>query len=78
MATIQVREIPEHVYEKVRRRARAQGMSIQAYMREQVIEMAESPTKGEVAAAIEVALARHGPAGAKADEIVADVHADRC
>ena len=77
MATIQIREIPEHVYERVRRRARAQGKSIQAYMRERVIEMAESPTKAEVAAALEAALLEHGPAGASADAIVGDVHAER-
>jgi plasmid stability protein len=77
MATIQIREIPEDVYERVRRRARAQGQSIQAYMREQVIELAERPTKAEVVAEVEAALRRYGPAGAGADAIVADVHADR-
>jgi plasmid stability protein len=77
MATIQIRDIPEHVYERVRRRARAHGQSIQAYMREQVIDMAEAPTKAEVAAGIEAALAEYGPTRGGADSIVADVHADR-
>jgi hypothetical protein len=41
MATIQVREVPEESYEVLRRRARRSGQSIQAYMREQVIALAD-------------------------------------
>lgn len=77
MATIQIREVPEDAYERIRRRARAQGKSIQAYMREQVIGLAATPTKAEVVATVEAALAEHGPTWADADAIVADVHADR-
>ncbi|MFP5019941.1 FitA-like ribbon-helix-helix domain-containing protein [Pseudonocardia phyllosphaerae] len=53
MATIQIREIPEDVYEVIRRRARAAGRSIQSYMREVVIETAARPTPGEVFAAVD-------------------------
>ncbi len=33
MATIQIREIPEDAYEVIRKRTRADGRSIQSYMR---------------------------------------------
>ena len=56
MAAIQIRELPEDVYETIRRRARAAGQSIQAYMRDQVVEMAGRRTKHEAWAAVESAL----------------------
>jgi plasmid stability protein len=62
VATIQIRDIPEEAYETIRLRARAAGQSIQAYMRDQVIVLASRPTKAEVFAGIEVALAEHGTA----------------
>lgn len=77
MATIQIREVPEETYEVIRRRARNEGQSIQAYMRHRVIEMAERPTKAEIAETIEKALSVHGPAGAAPEDIVADVAAGR-
>ncbi|HEX2419309.1 MAG TPA: hypothetical protein VHJ83_14505 [Micromonosporaceae bacterium] len=77
MATIQVREIPEETYEVIRRRARAEGKSIQAYMRDQIIALASRPAKAEALAAIEAALRRHGALGASSDDIARDVTADR-
>lgn len=77
MATIQIREIPEEAYEVIRRRARAQGTSIQAYMRDQVVELAASPSKAEALAAVEAALTRYGPAGATTQEIATDVASER-
>ena len=47
MATIQVREIPEDLYEVLRHRARRAGQSMQAYMRAQLVALAERPTKQE-------------------------------
>lgn len=78
MATIQIREIPEPAYEILRRRARAKGQSIQAYMRDQVLALAGRPSKEEALASIEAVLARQ-PAGRAPDpgSIVADVAADR-
>lgn len=52
MATIQVRDIPEADYEVLRRRARAAGQSIQAYMRDRVRELAQRPSPDELRAAI--------------------------
>ncbi|HEY0496857.1 MAG TPA: antitoxin [Kutzneria sp.] len=76
MATIQIRDIPEEVYETIRLRARAAGQSIQAYMRDQVIAMAAQPTKEEVVAAIEAVLAREGTAVTMAD-ILSDRDVER-
>ena len=77
MATIQIRDVPEDAFETLRRRARSEGRSIQAYMRERIVEMAATPTKAEHMAVIEEALARHGGTDVTAEEIAADVTADR-
>ena len=77
MATIQIREIPEDAYEVIRRRARADGKSIQAYMRDRVIEMASRPSKAEAVAAIEASIDTFGPAWRAPEEIVRDVYAER-
>lgn len=43
MATIQIRDISEEAYETIRRRARAAGQSIQAYMKKQIERLASEP-----------------------------------
>lgn len=77
MATIQIREVPEDAYETLRRRARAAGQSIQAYMRDQVIDMASRRTKQEAWAMVESALAAEDTPGASLADIVEDLGADR-
>ena len=78
MATIQIREIPESAYEVLRRRARARGQSIQAFMRDQVVAMADRPSKEEALASIEAVLGRHAADRSPTPEaIVADLAADR-
>ncbi len=77
MATIQVRDLPEEAYETIRRRARAAGQSIQAYMRDQIVDLASQPTKDEAWAAVESALAAEDSPGAALDDIIADLGADR-
>jgi antitoxin FitA len=77
MATIQVREIPENLYEVLRRRARQAGQSLQAYMRDQVIALAEQPTKAEAVAEIEAVLARAGDTERSVASIAGDVAAER-
>lgn len=77
MATIQVRELPEDAYETIRRRARAAGQSIQAYMRDQVVQLAGRPTKEEAWAMVESALAADKSPGATMQQIVADLADDR-
>ncbi len=77
MATIQIRELPEEAYEVIRRRARAEGRSIQSYMRERVIEMSETPTAREAIAALEERLAAGSTPGATRESVLAALDADR-
>jgi len=75
--TIQIREIPEEAYEVIRKRARAQGRSIQSYMRDWVVDFAGHPTVEEVLVALEAALSSHGTPGATRESIQLDLAADR-
>ena len=38
MATIQIRDIPDEVHEELQRQARAAGQSLQAFMRQWVVQ----------------------------------------
>ncbi|MDF2732076.1 MAG: hypothetical protein K0S92_706 [Desertimonas sp.] len=53
MALIQIRDVPEDVYETIRRRARRNGQSIQKYMLAQITEAARQDDLDEVFAEIE-------------------------
>jgi len=53
MATIQIRNIPEDVHRTYKRRAAAAGMSLQEYMRTQLIEHARMKTAREIVAEVE-------------------------
>ena len=77
MATIQIREIPEDVYEVVRKRARAAGQSIESYLREVVIEIASTPTTGEVLAEMARARSNDELDGVTRASILAALEADR-
>ena len=77
MATIQIREIPDDAYEVIRKRARAQGRSIQSYMRDWVVEFASRPTTEEALSALDDALADSVTPGATRESIQADLAADR-
>ena len=57
MATIQIRDVPDDVYETIRRRAKADGRSIQAYMLAQLTEQARRRTKEEALAEFDAAMA---------------------
>lgn len=70
MATIQVRDIPDEDAEVFRRRAEAEGMSLQAYMRRELIAAARRRSKSEAMAAIREALERDSSAGADRDSIL--------
>ncbi|MGH3193443.1 MAG: FitA-like ribbon-helix-helix domain-containing protein [Streptosporangiaceae bacterium] len=77
MATIQVREVPEELYEVLRRRARRAGQSMQAYMRDQLLMLAGRPTKEEATEEIEAALERARASEPTATSIIADLAAER-
>lgn len=77
MATLQIDEIPDDVYEVVRKRARAAGQSIQAYIREVIIEFASTPTTAEVFAEMTRARAKDDLDGVTRESILAALRADR-
>ncbi len=72
MATIQVRDIPDDVYDTIRRRAQEAGQSLQAYMRDQVVAMGSRPTRAEILAEWERELHRH-PTTITREQILADL-----
>lgn len=76
MATIQIRDVSEDAYEVIRRRARAAGMSIQGYMRNEVERLAATPDRKELFDRIERFVAEHG-IGVDTGELLADIDAGR-
>jgi antitoxin FitA len=77
MALIQIRDVPEDVYETIRRRARLAGQSIQSYMLARTVEMGRRPTPGEVIARLEADLAGRPPVTIDMDALLADRDAGR-
>ncbi|MBC7595793.1 MAG: antitoxin, partial [Kineosporiaceae bacterium] len=47
MPTIQVRDIPQDAYDVIVARAKANGQSIQQYMRAMITDVAAKPSKAE-------------------------------
>lgn len=72
MALIQIRDVPEDVYEAIRRRARGAGQSIQAYMLARTIEIGRRPTPSEVLENIEVDLRSRPPLAVDTDLLLDD------
>lgn len=52
MATIQVRDVPDDVHRRYKARAAAAGMSLQEYLREELVQGARLLSPAEVAAAV--------------------------
>ena len=77
MALIQVRDVPEDVYEVIRHRARAAGQSIQAYMLARTIEIGRTPTPDEVLAGLDSDLARRPRLALDPDVVLAARDDDR-
>jgi plasmid stability protein len=77
MALIQIRDVPEDVYESIRRRARRAGQSIQAYMLARTVEIGRRPTPDEVLAELDGDLATRPPLAVDTDALLADRDADR-
>lgn len=76
MATIQIRDISEDAYEVIRRRARAAGQSIQAYMKRQVEQMASEPDDSELLADLDRFVEAHG-IRLDLEDLLADLDAER-
>jgi antitoxin FitA len=77
MALIQVRDVPEDVYETIRRRARRSGQSIQAYMLSRIVEIGRRPTPDEVLTQLESDLAQRPGLAVDTDALLADRDAGR-
>lgn len=61
MATIQIRNVPEEVHRTYRARAAAAGMSLQEYLRAELIEGARLQSPAEIAAEVAAELHQVGP-----------------
>lgn len=75
MATIQVRNVPEDVHRVYQARAAAAGMSLQEYLRAELVRQARSRTPAELVADIEAELQAAGEGFARrsaADVVRAD------
>lgn len=78
MATIQIRDIPDEVHEELQRRARDAGQSLQAYMRDHVVEWTHAQTrKATVLRHLDELLTRDGGLGLTSEQILEDLDADR-
>ncbi|RBY74535.1 antitoxin [Geodermatophilus sp. TF02-6] len=77
MATIQIRDVPEDVHRTYRRRAAESGMSLQEYLRLELVEGARARTPAEVVAEVERELARSGGQGLGTASSAEFVRADR-
>jgi plasmid stability protein len=77
MATIQLRELPEDSYEVLRRRARRSGKSLGAYLRAELVDLAERPTKAEALERIEAVLKHQDGAEPAAATLLGDLAAER-
>jgi hypothetical protein len=77
MALIQIRDVPEDVYETIRRRARRAGQSIQGYMLARTVEIARRRPPAEVLAELEADLASRDPLAVDTATLIAARDADR-
>ena len=77
MALIQIRDVPEDVYESIRRRARRAGQSIQAYMLARTVEIGRRPTPDEVLADLEADLGARPPLRVDTDALLDRRDTDR-
>ena len=78
MATIQVRDIPDDVHDELQRQARAAGQSLQAFMRQQIVEQTRSRARrAAVLAEWEDVLRADGGTGVTTAQILEDLDAER-
>jgi antitoxin FitA len=78
MATIQIRDIPDDVHAELQRQARSAGQSLQAFMRQQIVELTERRARREaVLAEMEEILRADGGPGMTIEEILEARDGDR-
>ena len=77
MATIQIRNVPETVHRVYQARAAAAGMSLQEYLRTELIQNAQLRTPSELVAEVERRMAAEGAEGFAHISAAAVIRADR-
>lgn len=77
MATIQIRDVPEDVRRVYKARAAASGMSLQEYLRAELVEGARLRSPAEIAAEVASEIATEGAGGFSATSGTALVRSDR-
>jgi antitoxin FitA len=77
MATIQVRDVPDDVHRTYRARAAAAGMSLQEYLRQELIEGARLLSPAEIVAEVDLDLQESGPSGYSQASATAVIREDR-
>ncbi len=64
MASIQIRDVPEELHSALKIRAAKEGLSLNDYLLENILEMAALPTWGEISAEISKLERYGGPSSA--------------
>lgn len=77
MATIQIRDVPDDVHAEFRTRAAAAGMSLQEYLRAELITTARTSTPAQIAAEIEAERRARGSSGYSERSAAEMIRADR-
>ncbi len=77
MATIQIRSVPESVHRRYQARAAAAGMSLQEYLRAELIRNSEFMTPAEIAAEVDEQLRLEGTTGFSLESAGVAIRADR-
>lgn len=77
MALIQIRDVPEDVYETIRRRARRNGQSIQKYMLAQLTDIARLADLDEAFDELDKIHARMPEHAIDIDQVIADIRSGR-
>jgi len=77
MTTIQVRNVPESVHRVYQARAVAAGMSLQEYMRAELIRWSQVRTPADIAIEVEQRLHNEGTSGFSVESSAGVIGADR-
>jgi antitoxin FitA len=78
VATIQIRDVPDDVHEMLQRRAREAGQSLQAYMRQWVVDRARyEERRAAVLDELEEIMLRDRGPGVTRQQILDDLDDDR-
>jgi len=77
MATMQIRNVPDRVHRVYQARAAAAGMSLQEYLRSELIRWAELRTPADIAIEVEQRLHREGAEGFSVTSSAEVIGADR-